>query len=161
MYTCTLNPTYSDAEFKRVFDDSWPKMSEIFSGISQESVCQRQSDRLKKMDCVIATYDDGFLLSLYAGVINENKVSLVSAFFGKDQSGSKSYLYNDQWLQAAENTIKSNFSEMTFTTIDNTSIDNHAKAKKPIFIEAYTSMEQDEAGEDDNGTIYNALSYKT
>ena len=45
MYTCVLNPSITDVEYARVFDDSWSFMSEQFGGATQEAA--RDNEKYK------------------------------------------------------------------------------------------------------------------
>ena len=79
MYSCILNPSYTDAEFARVFNDSWGKLPSHLTQFTQEESLIKQQSRVAKMNCNIAVYEDSYLLALLSGIENDKKVILVTS----------------------------------------------------------------------------------
>jgi len=159
MYSCILNPSYSDDEFARLFNDSWGKLPGHLTQFTQEESLTKQQSRVAKMNCVIGVYEDDYLLALLSGIVNDRKVVLVSAYFGADASGSKSYIHNSDWINTVETFNKNNFSEFGFTTIDNSSVDVHAKTQESIRDSGYAATETQ--SNEHEGVKYNGSNYKT
>lgn len=137
MFTAILNPTFTDIEFDRLFNDSWSKMSDQFHGQSLEVTKVRIKNNFRLHGCIVATYEDGYLLSLYAGDVVDSVAHFMVALIGRNQAGSKSYLYDPEWLRVAEDLNKQNFTSIEFGTQQGSSMDNHVEAKKTILENAY------------------------
>lgn len=157
MYSCVLNPTYSDDEFARLFNDSWEKLPAHHKQFTQEESLIKQKSRIERMNYVLGVYEDGYLIFIEAGIENDNKVSLASAYFGKNASGSKSYIHDTDWISAVDNfkSYETNFTEFTFTTINGSSIDNCFAGV--VNEEDYSNVETGTA--EQNGVTYNGLKY--
>ena len=159
MYSCILNPSYTDEEFARVFNDSWAKLPSHLTQFTQEESLTKQQSRVAKMNCNIGVYEDSYLLALLSGIENDKKVILVSAYFGKDSTGSKAYVHNADWYNTVIDFSKEHFDEFGFTTIDSSPMDIHAKTQIGVrdtrFGDAVTQTD------DHEGVTYNGSNYKT
>ena len=159
MYTCVLNPSITDAEYERVFDDSWAFMSEQFGGVTKDVVRDNEKHKLSLQNTLV-TYEDGYLLSIYGAHASGNKVTLTSAFYGYALNGSKSYLHNAEWVSSIQAVLNNNYGEVFWGTVADSSIDNHVKARKSKIAAYFGEANQDEVVETD-GTSYNVLTYPT
>tara|TARA_B100001093_G_scaffold316218_1_gene301695 strand:+ start:1177 stop:1656 length:480 start_codon:yes stop_codon:yes gene_type:complete len=157
MYSCVLNPTYSDDEFARLFNDSWEKLPAHHKQFTQEESLTKQKSRIERMNYVLGVYEDDYLIFIEAGIENDNKVFIVSAYFGKNASGSKSYVYDPNWSSALNHfkSNETNFTEFNFTTINGSSIDNCFAGV--INENDYSGVETGTA--EQNGVTYNGTKY--
>jgi len=115
MYTCALNPSITDVEYARVFDDSWAFMSEQFGGATQEAARDNEKHKLSLQNTLV-TYEDGYLLSIYGADAYNNKVTLTSAFYGYALDGSKNYLHNTEWLTSIQTVLNANYDKVFWGT---------------------------------------------
>ena len=125
MYTCVLNPSYTDEEFDRVFNDSWSSMSEQFGGDSQDAVRNRHRARVKRMDKIAAVYKDGYMVSFFCGAVEESTFKMTFALFGKTQDNSKAYIHSAGYLKAINDAFETKFTCVFFTTIEGSSLDGY------------------------------------
>lgn len=125
MYTCVLNPSYTNEEFDRVFNDSWSSMSEQFGGDSQDAVRNRHRARVKRMDQIAAVYKDGYMISFFSGAVEGSTFKMTFALFGKTQDNSKSYIHSTDYLKTINDTYKTKFTDIFFTAIQGSSIDGY------------------------------------
>jgi hypothetical protein len=156
MYSCVLNPTYSDDEFARLFIDSWEKLPAHHKQFTQEESLIKQKSRIERMNCKIGIYKDGYLLCLFSGIENNGKVGLVSAYFGKNASGSKNYIYDSDWVSTFESFNNTNFAEFGYSTISGSSIDSCFTGER-INNAGYSDVETGTTEQD--GVTYNGLKY--
>jgi len=159
MYTCVLNPSITDVEYARVFDDSWAFMSEQFGGATQEAARANEKHKLSLQNTLV-TYEDGYLLSIYGADAYNNKVTLTSAFYGYALDGSKNYLHNAEWLTSIQTVLNANYDKVFWGTVAGSSIDNHVRARKAKIAAYFGEATQDEVV-DTEGTSYNVLTYPT
>lgn len=159
MYSCTLNPSYTDDEFARLFNSSWDKLPDDMKGLSQADALDVQKSRVAEMNCVIGVYEDSYLLALLSGVVNDGRVVLVSAYFGADSNGSKSYIHNADWTSAVETFNKANFTDFGFTTVNSSAIDVFSKSQESLRDSLYAGTEVQT--NEQEGVTYNGSNYKT
>jgi len=57
---------------------------------------------------------DGLLVSLFIGHVDDDSFKSTYAFFGKDSSASRAYLYDDDWHNALKNFLASQSSVFTY-----------------------------------------------
>lgn len=158
-YTCTVDPSYTDEEFDVLFNDSWDYIEGIFSGYTQQEVRDRQRGRVKRMDVTLGCYEDGHLLALISGALEGGVVKLVSAFFGRDFSGSRAYVYSDDWVKSVDDLLDQNFEYMYKTTIDETPIDNYDKARRPTTLVNHGEPVREESVVEE-GVVYNVAEFR-
>lgn len=145
MFTCTLNPDYTDEEFTRLFDDSWEKMSDQYSNFTQEEAKEKHRKRVKKMDQRGAVYKDGYMIYLFAGMVNDNVFKMDFAIFGKDTSNSRSFLYEQEFFDSINATLNPVYDSVTFNPVSGSSIDSYMGSKKEQTKEMIGSLEKDES----------------
>jgi len=153
MYTCTLNPTYTDEEFSRLFEDSWDKMSEQFS-LSKTDAKEKNQKRVKRMDQIGAVYKDGYMIYLFAGMVNNNVFKMDFALFGKDLSGSRNFLHDDNFLNAINTTLNPVYDSLIFNPVAESSIDSYMEEKKEKTKTLIGPLTKDEPITE-NGITYN------
>lgn len=153
MYTCTLNPTYTDEEFSRLFEDSWDKMSEQFS-LSKTDAKEKNQKRVKRMDQIGAVYKDGYMIYLFAGMVNNNVFKMDFALFGKDLSGSRNFLHDDNFLNAINTTLNPVYDSLIFNPVAESSIDSYMEEKKEKTKTLIGPLTKDESITE-NGITYN------
>ena len=145
MFTCTLNPDYTDEEFTRLFDDSWEKMSDQYSNFTQEEAKEKHRKRVKRMDQRGAVYKDGYMIYLFAGMVNDNVFKMDFAIFGKDNSNSRSFLYEQEFFDSINATLNPVYDSVTFNPVSGSSIDSYMGSKKEQTKEMIGSLEKDES----------------
>ena len=57
---------------------------------------------------------DGLLISLFIGEIDGDTFKSTYAFFGKDATASRAYLYDDDWISSLKNFLASQISVFTY-----------------------------------------------
>ena len=145
MFICTLNPAYTDEEFTRLFDDSWEKMSSQYSNFTQEEARNKHKRRIKKMDQIGAVYKDGYMIYLFAGMVNNNVFKMDFAIFGKNIAGSRSYLYDQDFLDAINNTLEPVYDSLIFNPVSESSIDSYREEKKEQTKDLIGSLAREES----------------
>tara|TARA_B100000965_G_C19603362_1_gene764392 strand:- start:5511 stop:5996 length:486 start_codon:yes stop_codon:yes gene_type:complete len=131
MYTCVLNPSYTDEEFDRLFNDSWNSMSEQFGGDSQEAVRNRHRVRVKRMDQIAAVYKDGYMIAFFSGAVIDSTFKMIFALFGKTQANSKAYIHSQDFLSAISTALKTQYNEVVFNPVEGSSIDSYRDFIQP------------------------------
>ena len=144
MFTCVLNPTYTDEDFSRLFEDSWDKMSEQFS-LSKTDAKEKNQKRVKRMDQIGAVYKDGYMIYLFAGMVNNNVFKMDFALFGKDIAGSRSFLYEQDFFDSINATLKTVFDSVIFNPVSGSSIDSYMGSRKDQTKTMIGSLEKDES----------------
>lgn len=157
MYTCVLNPTYTDEEFSRLFEDSWDKMSEQFS-LSKTDAKEKNRKRVKRMDQIGAVYKDGYMIYLFAGMVNNNVFKMDFALFGNNASGSKSYLHDEQFLGSISEALNS-YDSVIFNPVKGSSIDSYRNTVQTKTVTLIGDVDKDETIED-NGVTYHVTKHK-
>jgi hypothetical protein len=154
MYTCALNPSYTDEEFDRLFNDSWNSMSEQFGGDSQEAVRNRHRVRVKRMDQIAAVYKDGYMIAFFSGAVIDSTFKMIFALFGKDLSGSRNFLHDDNFLNAINVTLNPAYDSLIFNPVAGSSIDSYMEEKKEKTKTLIGPLTKDESITE-NGITYN------
>lgn len=154
MYTCVLNPSYTEEEFDRVFNDSWPKMSEQFGGDSQDVVRERQKFRVTKMNQRGAVYKDGYMIYFFAGAVEGTTFKMTFALFGNNANGSKSYLHSSDFLSAINTTLGTEYTEVVFNPVEGSSIDGYRDTMQPQTEVLIGEVVRDEAVAEDGVTYH-------
>ena len=145
MFTCTLNPDYTDEEFTRLFDDSWEKMSGQYSSFTQEEAKAKHRNRVKRMDQIGVVYKDGRMIYFFAGMVDNNIFKMDFALFGKDIAGSRSFLYEQDFFDSINATLKTVFDSVIFNPVSGSSIDSYMGSKKDQTKTMIGSLEKDES----------------
>ncbi len=154
MFTCTLNPDYTDEEFTRLFNDSWEKMSDQYSNFTQEEAKEKHRKRVKRMDQRGAVYKDGYMIYLFAGMVNDNVFKMDFAIFGKDLSSSRNFLHDDNFLNAINVTLNPVYDSLIFNPVAESSIDSYMEEKKGKTKTLIGPLTKDESITE-NGITYN------
>lgn len=158
MYTCVLNPSITDVEYARAFNDSWPFMYEQFAPETQEQARAMEKHKMGLQQTVVS-YEDGYLLSIYGADIQEGRVTLSTAFYGYALDGTKNYLYDNNWLSKIQEVLN-DYGDVFWGTVSGSSIDNHVIRRKDGLEDYYGAPTIDKpvtTGE----VIYNVLDYRT
>jgi len=153
MFICTLNPDYTDEEFTRLFDDSWEKMSDQYSNFTQEEAKEKHRKRVKRMDQIGAVYKDGYMIYLFAGMINNNVFKMDFALFGNNTSGSKSYLHDEQFLGSISEALNS-YDSVIFNPVEGSSIDSYRNTIQPKTVTLIGDVDKDETIEEEGVTYH-------
>lgn len=154
MYTCVLNPSYTDEEFDRVFNDSWSSMSEQFGGDSQDAVRNRHRARVKRMDQIVAVYKDGYMISLFSGAVEGSTFRMTFALFGKTQDNSKAYIHSTDYLKAINDAFKTKFTDVLFITVKDSSIDSYRVSIQPQTETLIGDLIRDDSVEEEGVTYH-------
>lgn len=158
MFNCVINPTYSDVEFTRIFNESWDKMSAQFS-ITQEQAAAKHVKRVKRMNKRVAVYENDLMIAFFAGAIINNVFKMDFAIFGQNSSGSKSYLHDDEFLSCISTTFNGVFDSVIFNSVQGSTIDSYRDNVQPKTITLIGDLTKDETIEED-GMIYHVTKHE-
>ena len=140
-YVAARVTSLSDSDRDRLIDDSLEKIDSGSTFPFEAGLTTEQKKNVFRNYIQIWLADvrgyafgiskDGLLVSLFIGEIDGDSFKSTYAFFGKDATASRAYLYDDDWHNALKNFLTSQNSVFTyFETInkENSPLANYNQA---------------------------------
>lgn len=164
-YTATRVTTISDTDRDRLIEDSLEKIDAGSTFPFKAGLTTEQKKDVFKNYIQIWLDDargyafgiskDGLLVSLFIGEIDGDSFKSTYAFFGKDSSASRAYLYDDDWHNALKNFLASQSAVFTyFETINKENSPLAAYNQAVIDAGKYTLTIAESTKENANDFIY-------
>ena len=130
MYTFEHNPTFDLTTFTRLFDDCKAKILEgtIDDNTTEEGAKIHCLKVIRDGGATIVCKKDGHVIAMIGGVKKDKGAVFTAIVLGKDLSGSKSWLFDPNWVSALTAAMKEKYIQVESAHRDGHSMDNYSVA---------------------------------
>jgi len=130
MYTFEHNPAFDEATFTRLFDDCKAK---ILEGTIDDNTTELEaktfcSKVIRSGGATIVCKKDDYVIAMIGGAKKGNGADFTTWVLGKDLSGSKSWLYDPNWVAELTAAMKEKYIQVESAHRDGHSADDYSVA---------------------------------
>tara|TARA_R110001592_G_scaffold206132_3_gene456892 strand:+ start:104 stop:589 length:486 start_codon:yes stop_codon:yes gene_type:complete len=130
MYTFEHNPTFDLATFTRLFDDCKAKILEgtIDDNTTEAEAKSFCAKTISNGGATIVCKKDNYVVAMIGGIKKGKGADFTTWVLGRDLSGSKSWLYDPNWVSALTAAMKEKYIQVESAHRDGHSADNYSVA---------------------------------
>ena len=130
MYTFEHNPTFDEVTFDRLFDDCKAKIlaGTIDDNVSEEKARMHCLKVIRSGGATIVCKKDDYVIAMIGGIKKGNGAMFTAIVLGKDLSGSKSWLFDQNWVAQLTAAMKEKYIQVESAHRDGHSMDNYSVA---------------------------------